>query len=137
MILPFPHLSQMASAADPFDDFPTSLMSLGKTADDGTVSIFTKDGVMVHKETKVLITCHGKPLFIGIQVKQGCYHIPLIQQQGQWQPQTPSKKARTVLSQANSVYDLPSTEQDIKWMPAVCGYRSNPLSSRLSKPEIL
>ncbi|KAL7474198.1 hypothetical protein ACHAW6_000188 [Cyclotella cf. meneghiniana] len=33
-------------------------MSVGKTADDGTVSIFTKDGVMVHKETNVLITFH-------------------------------------------------------------------------------
>ena len=26
------------------------------------------------------------------------------------------------LQQANSVYDLPSTEQAIKWMHAVCGY---------------
>jgi len=34
-------------------------------------------------------------------------------------PRTPSKKAHTVLSQANSVYDLPSTEQAIKWMHAI------------------
>eukprot|EP00804_Cyclotella_cryptica_P021956 CCRYP_000903-RA/>CCRYP_000903-RA protein AED:0.16 eAED:0.16 QI:0/0/0/1/1/1/4/0/960 len=34
----------------------------------------------------------------------------------------PLQKARTVLSQAHSVYDLPSTEQAIKWMHAVCGY---------------
>ena len=26
------------------------------------------------------------------------------------------------MQQANSVYDLPSTEQAIKWMHAVCGY---------------
>ena len=33
-----------------------------------------------------------------------------------------SKKARQTLWQANSVYDLPSTEQAIKWMHANCGY---------------
>eukprot|EP00804_Cyclotella_cryptica_P028482 CCRYP_020573-RA/>CCRYP_020573-RA protein AED:0.34 eAED:0.34 QI:0/0/0/1/1/1/3/0/453 len=32
------------------------------------------------------------------------------------------QKARAVLNQAHSVYDLPSTEQAIKWMHAVCGY---------------
>ena len=120
--LPFTHLSPTASAADSFEDFPTSLMSVGKTADDGTVSIFTKDGVTIHKETDVLITCHGKPLLIGVRDEQGRYRIPLIQHCRQWQPRTPSKKARTALSQANSVYDLPSTEQAIKWMHAVCGY---------------
>ncbi len=31
-------------------------------------------------------------------------------------------KYRKILRQANSVYDLPSTEQAIKWMHAVCGY---------------
>eukprot|EP00804_Cyclotella_cryptica_P012261 CCRYP_013846-RA/>CCRYP_013846-RA protein AED:0.89 eAED:0.89 QI:0/0/0/0.5/1/1/2/0/334 len=54
--LPFPLLSQTAAAADSFDDFPTSLMSVGKTSDDGTISIFTKDGVTIHKEQDVLIT---------------------------------------------------------------------------------
>ncbi len=33
-----------------------------------------------------------------------------------------SKKAHQILKQANSVYDLPSTEQAIKWMHTVCGY---------------
>ena len=33
-----------------------------------------------------------------------------------------SKKAWHALNQANSVYDLPSTEQAIKWMYALCGY---------------
>eukprot|EP00804_Cyclotella_cryptica_P019513 CCRYP_006650-RA/>CCRYP_006650-RA protein AED:0.36 eAED:0.36 QI:0/-1/0/1/-1/1/1/0/427 len=120
--LPFPLLSQTAAAADSFDDFPTSLMSVGKTSDDGTISIFTKDGVTIHKEQDVLITCHGKPLLIGVRDVQGRYRIPLVQHRGQWQPRIPSKKARTVLSQAHSVYDLPSTEQAIKWMHAVCGY---------------
>ena len=34
----------------------------------------------------------------------------------------PSKKARHTLRQANSIYDLPSIKQAIKWMHTVCGY---------------
>ncbi len=97
-------------------------MSVGKTSDDGTVSIFTKEGTNVFKEEDVLITCKGEPILIGIQDNQGQYQIPLMQQRGHWQPRRPSKQARKALREANSVYDLPSTKQAIKWMHAVCGY---------------
>ena len=120
--LPFRQLSDRAASADTFNDFPSSLMSVGKTSDDGTISIFTKDGVTVHKEQDVLITYKGKPILIGIHDSKGRYCIPLMQQRGHWQPRRPSKKARQTLRQANSVYDLPSIEHAIKWMYAVCGY---------------
>ena len=97
-------------------------MSVGKTADDGTISVFTKDGVNVFKEDDVLITCKGEPILIGVRDSHGRYRIPLMQRRGHWQPRRPSKKARKALRHANSVYDLPSTEQAIKWMHAVCGY---------------
>jgi hypothetical protein len=58
-------------------------MSAGKTADNGTISIFTKEGVMVHKEKDVLITCKGMPILIGVRDEQGRYQIPLIQQKRQ------------------------------------------------------
>ncbi len=77
--LPFKALSAQATQADTFQDFPSSLMSVGKTANDGTISIFTKDGVTVHKEMDVLITCKGEPILIGVRNEQGCYRIPLIQ----------------------------------------------------------
>ena len=64
----------------------------------------------------------GKPILIGFQDDHGQYCIPLIQQCWQWQPQRPSKKAWRALEQANSVYDIPSTEQAVEWMHAVCGY---------------
>jgi hypothetical protein len=64
--LPFNKLSARAWQADTFQDFPTSLMSVGKTANDGTISVFTKTGVMVYKEEDVLITCKGKPILIGV-----------------------------------------------------------------------
>jgi hypothetical protein len=41
-------------------------MSVDKTSDDGTVSIFTKEGLNVFKEADVLITCKGDPILIGI-----------------------------------------------------------------------
>jgi hypothetical protein len=64
--LPFKQLSNKAKVADTFKDlFPHSLMSVGKTTDYGTISIFTKDEVTVHKkEEDVLITCKGQPILI-------------------------------------------------------------------------
>ena len=120
--LPFHGLSKTATKADTLNDFPQSLMSVGKVSDDGTLSIFTKDGVSVHREEDVLITCTGTPILIGVRDDHGRYRIPLTQHKGTWQPRIPSKRAKQVLQQANSVYDLPSTEQAIKWMHAVCGY---------------
>ena len=120
--LPFKGLSPSANQADTFNDFPTSLMSVGRVADDGTVSVFTKDGVSVYKEQDVLITCQGKPILVGVRDERGRYRVPLMQQKGQWQPRAPKKRVINKLQQANSVYDLPSIEQGIKWMHAVCGY---------------
>jgi hypothetical protein len=108
--------------ADTFQDFPTLLMSVGKTSNDGTISVFTKTGITVFKEEDVLITCKGKPILIGMRDGRGRYQIPLIQQQGQWQLRRPSKQVQKALRQANSIYDLPSTKQAIKWMHTVCGY---------------
>jgi hypothetical protein len=112
--LPFRKLSAQAMQADTFQDFPTSLMSVGKTADNGTVSVFTKEGVTVFKEEDVLITCKGEPILIGVRDSHGQYRIPLVQQRGQWQLRRSSKQAQKTLRQANSVYNLPSTEQAIK-----------------------
>jgi hypothetical protein len=64
--LPFKDLSAQAMQADTFQDFPSSLMSMGKTANDGMISIFTKDGVTVHKKMDVHITCKGEPILIGV-----------------------------------------------------------------------
>jgi hypothetical protein len=83
---PFQKLSAQLRQADTFQDFPTSLMSVGKTSDDGTVLVFTKEGVNVFKEEDVLITCKGGLILIGNQDDQGQDQIPLMQQQGHWQP---------------------------------------------------
>ncbi len=56
--MPFLKLSERLRQADILQDFPTSLMSVGKTSDDGMVLVFTKEGVNIFKkEEDVLITC--------------------------------------------------------------------------------
>ena len=106
------------------------MMSVGKNSDDGNASIYTDEKVQVYKEADVLITCRGKPILIGKRDERGRYHIPLMKTQGQWQPQIPSKKYKKFLQEANSIYDLPTIEEAIRWMYAVCGY---PVKSTLIK----
>ena len=108
--LPFEQLSDKTAEADTFDEFKTSLMSVGKTSDSGNVSVFTERDVKVYKEEDVLITCKGKPILVGRRDERGRYRIPLVQQKGNWQPKKPTKASKKYLQQANSVYDLPSTE---------------------------
>ena len=97
-------------------------MSVGKTNNNGNVSVFAKAGVTIHKEKDVLIPRKEAPILIGVHDKQGCYRIPLVQRRGQWLPNKPTTTARTKLGQANSVYNLSSTEQAIKWMHVVYRY---------------
>ena len=59
---------------------------------------------------------------IGRRDERRRYRIPLTQQRGQWQPKKPTKAVTKHFEQANSVYDLPSTEEVAKWMHATCGY---------------
>ena len=44
-----PQLSNRATEADTLEEFTASLMSVFKTADNGNMSIFTKEGVTVYK----------------------------------------------------------------------------------------
>jgi hypothetical protein len=100
--LPSPQLSTKAAEADTFNDFPTSLMSVGKTADNGNISIFTKEGVSVYKEEDVLLTCKGEAILIGKRDEWGRYRIPLVQNLGNWQPKQPTKHSKKYLQQANA-----------------------------------
>jgi hypothetical protein len=68
---PYCKLSAQLRQADTFQDFPTSLMRVGKTSDDGTVLVFTKEGVNVFKVENVLVTCNGEPILISIRDNQG------------------------------------------------------------------
>ena len=101
--LPIPQLDSKDTKADTFYDFPTSLMSVGKTSDAGIISIFTKEGVTVHKEEDVLITCKGKPILVGARDMNGRYRIPLVQSKGNWTPRRPTKHSKKLLRQAKLI----------------------------------
>ena len=108
--LTFPQFSNKVEEADTFEEFPTSLMIVGKTAEEGNVYILTREGVTVYKEEDVLIICQKKTILIGKRDKCRQYRITLTQSHGQWQPHNPTRKSKNDLQQTNSVYDLPSTE---------------------------
>ena len=110
-------------------------MSVGKTSDGVNVSIFTDEKVQVYKETDVLIMCRGKPIIINKRDEIGRYRIPLMQTQVQWKPRKPIKKYKNFLQDSNSVYNFPTTKEAVKWMHAVCGYKSSPHGSRQSRRE--
>ena len=118
----FQGLSPRANTGVTFENFDDSLLSVSRISDDGNISIFTKDDVTVHKEEDVLITCKGKPILVGVRDEEGRYRIPLIQQRDNWKPRQPTASAAKALQKANSVYELPSTEEAIKWMHAACGF---------------
>ncbi|KAL7538776.1 hypothetical protein ACHAXR_008792, partial [Thalassiosira sp. AJA248-18] len=94
--LPIPHLEHADTEADTFDDFPDSPMSVGKTSDAGTIASPFSLKMALRYTRKRTYTHH-------MQRNANGNHANLLQQ-------------------ANSVYDLPTTEQAIKQMHAVCGY---------------
>lgn len=71
-------MSPAAAEADYFQDFPTSLLSIRRVADNGNVSMLDKNEVDVYKEEDVIISCKGKPIMIGNQDERGCYRMPLM-----------------------------------------------------------
>ena len=92
--LPFPQLSTISAEADTFEEFPSSLMSVGKTSNDGNISIFTHEKLQVYKEADVLTICRGKPILIGKRDERGRYRIPLMQTRGHWRPHTSTKQSK-------------------------------------------
>jgi hypothetical protein len=57
-------------------------MSIGKTAYNGDISVFTSEDVNIYKEEDILITCKGEPILTGRIYERGRYRIPLVQQRG-------------------------------------------------------
>eukprot|EP00804_Cyclotella_cryptica_P003418 CCRYP_018558-RA/>CCRYP_018558-RA protein AED:0.36 eAED:0.21 QI:0/0/0/1/1/0.83/6/0/1396 len=119
--LPFPNLSPAATRADTFDQFPTSLISVGRLSDDNTVSIFTK--MVSPSIARPACSSHAKecPFLLGSVTTKGPTAF-LSSNSAANGNHAPPARVNKALQQANSVYDLPSVEQAIRWMHAVCGY---------------
>ena len=123
-VLPLPDsIPSEIRQGDSFNSFTNTLLSVGRMANAGYTSIFTKHGVQVIKDEDVLIRLQGKPVMIGIRDENGRFKIPLVaNQHGKYKPRIPTNKDVSSLEQANNVYDLPSVEEGIKWLHAACGY---------------
>ena len=79
--LPFEGLQPKVNKSDTFKQFDGSLFNVGKVNNNSNISIFTLDGVIVHKKEYALITCKDRHILVGIRDHTGRYRIPLIQQQ--------------------------------------------------------
>ena len=107
---PFPQLSNKAAEADTFDEFLTSLMSVYKTANNGNVLIFTKEGVTVYKEKDVLITCQGKPILIRKRDERGQYFRPTKPKRTTLEmPNTSTLQGKKVHNVYSNVYEVRNT----------------------------
>ena len=69
--LPFKALLPKPNEANTFKQFNNLLLSVDKVNDKGNISIFTSNGVTIHKEEDFLITCESKPILVGIQNNSG------------------------------------------------------------------
>lgn len=65
----FDQLPPKARETTPFEEFPHSLISIGKMATSSFIPIFTRKGVPVHNEEDVLITCKGDAILVWKQEK--------------------------------------------------------------------
>eukprot|EP00804_Cyclotella_cryptica_P020584 CCRYP_003431-RA/>CCRYP_003431-RA protein AED:0.33 eAED:0.38 QI:0/0/0/1/1/1/3/0/626 len=118
--LPFPQLSPNAVLADSFADFPQSLMSV-KPVTMGPSRSSPSPASLCTKTLTCSSLAKANPSSSVPATPRTVPH-PTHPTQRTVATAAPSKKARQTLRHANSVYDLPSTEQAIRWMHAVCGY---------------
>ena len=120
--LHFLKLSAQAVETDTFQEFPTSLMSVGKTANDGKISIFTKTASQCTKNKMCWSHAKTPPSSLENTMSKDAIAIYWSNNEDNGNRANQPKKSKKYLREANSVYNLTSTEQAIKWMHAVCGY---------------
>ena len=72
-------------------------MSVGKTADDGNVSVFTKEDIRIYTGEGILITHKGTPILIGGWDERGRYRVPPVQQKEEWKPKMSTKALKQYL----------------------------------------
>jgi hypothetical protein len=120
--LSFQQLSAQAMQAATLQNFPMALMSVGKMANDGTVSVFTKKVSMYSRKKTCSSHARANPSSSELE-------IAMVDAKYHWcnngdndNRDVHPKKAWKTLRQANSIYDLPSTKQATKWMHTICGY---------------
>ena len=122
--------TQLRSEARDCDILPSlshnSLISVGKLADAGYVTLFMPggDGVEVYDERDIKFVVSGEAVLRGWRDKDGLWRVPM--QDGVLPPgQSPPSIAlghEQLRDVVNNLFDMPSIEQGIRFVHACCGF---------------
>ena len=118
-LLPNTTLNQKARECDILPGLHhNSLVSVGKLSDAGYCTIFMpgNQGVHVIDGNNVKIHVSGEAVLRGWRDHQGLWRVPL--EDGNSAPLSP----RQLKESLNNVFDLPSTEQTIRYLHACAGF---------------
>ncbi|KAL7479405.1 hypothetical protein ACHAW6_005141 [Cyclotella cf. meneghiniana] len=109
-------------------------MSVGKTCNDGNISIFTQDCVTVHKEHDFLITCRANPFLLACVTSMAvtASHSPNTKATGNLLAPLPRKPASPYNAPTASMTYLPPNKPSSGCTPCV-GTLSNPPGPSLHK----
>ena len=110
-----------------------TLISVGKFADAGYLTVFDEEEVNIYDGLKTKIEINSKPIIKGWRDPEtGLYRIPLKTKIENWNTDTillnkeRSKKIQMNIPKAseeiNNVYELPSTEKAIRFLHAAAGF---------------
>jgi len=89
----------------------TPLLSVGQAADQGCVSVFTKEKVIICDEKEIKITLKKPPLVEGKRGRNGLWHVA-----------TNTKSKDPVLYCANSAYTQDTAQDLAMYLHACAGY---------------
>jgi hypothetical protein len=120
-------LRKPASTADSIPSIKTSLISTSKLADAGYFTVFDKDEVNVYDATTTSIKPTNQAVLTGWRDKKtGLWRVPLVNQIDNENTDTyllSKNESNNIANEiANNVYDLPSTEQAIRYLHACAGF---------------
>ena len=104
-----------------------SLVSVGKMAANGYVSIFYPDkrGVEVYDGEQVTVSAEGEPVIRGWRESNNTWRIPLIEgeAEGEWLD-CERRELNISQPQINNLYNLPSLEQRVAYIHACLGFQT-------------
>ena len=120
-------------------NFSHSLVGVKPFADAGCISVFHphQEGVTIHRKEDVRIEFLAPPIVQGVRDESGLWKVPLNNDANanlyySMASTTTTEKANLVKDKpkppngtrwmANTVYELPTIAQGLRWMHAVCGY---------------
>ena len=122
---------------DVVPNFSNSLVGVKPFADAGCISVFHphQEGVTIHQKEDVRIEFLAPPIVQGVRDESGLWKVPLNNDANanlyySMASTTTTEKANLVKDKpkppngtrwiANTVYELPTIAQGLRWMHAVC-----------------